>query len=347
LANDRAPGDPDHGPLRARPNRMICIACQSELAESALSCPQCLRLIHMVELEDFATRARAAWRIGNFAEERALWEQSLKLLPESTVQYRSIAARIEEIDQLAAAAASHGGGWKKASKLGVGPMVALILTKGKFLLLGLTKLGTLLSMAASIGVYWAIYGWALAAGLVFSIYIHEMGHVAAIRRYGFPASAPMFIPGFGAFIQLRGARVPPIPDARIGLAGPLYGLGAALAAYAAFLVTQAPVWAVIAHFGAQINLFNLIPVWQLDGSRGFHALTRQERGIVLGATVVLALLTGGTLLWLIALGATYRMFTKDWETEPDRQGLLQFLGLLAAFSIVIALTAHPAAIPAR
>ena len=56
-----------------------------------------------------------------------------------------------------------------------------------------------------------------------------------IRRYGFPAGAPVFIPGFGAFIQLRGMHLPPIPDSRIGLAGPIYGLGAALAALAASL----------------------------------------------------------------------------------------------------------------
>jgi Zn-dependent protease len=84
-------------------------------------------------------------------------------------------------------------------------------------------MGTLLAMLASLGVYWTMYGWAFAAGLVISIYIHEMGHVAAIRRYGFPASAPKFIPGFGALIQLRGVRPPPVPDARIGLAGPLMG----------------------------------------------------------------------------------------------------------------------------
>ena len=75
--------------------------------------------------------------------------------------------------------------------MGAGPLVLLLLTKGKFLLLGLTKMGTLLTMLASLGVYWAMYGWAFALGLIVSIYIHEMGHVAAIRRYGFPASAPM------------------------------------------------------------------------------------------------------------------------------------------------------------
>src|SRR5205823_28674 len=101
----------------------------------------------------------------------------------------------------------------------------------------LTKIGTLLTMFASLGVYWALYGWALALGVVISIYIHEMGHVAMIRHYGFPASAPMFIPGLGAFIRLRGVHLPPIPDARIGLAGPVYGLGAALAALAVYYVT--------------------------------------------------------------------------------------------------------------
>jgi Zn-dependent protease len=195
-------------------------------------------------------------------------------------------------------------------------------------------------------VYWALYGWAFALGLILSIYIHEMGHVAAIRRYGFPASAPMFIPGFGAFIQLRGVRLPPVPEARVGLAGPLYGLGAAVAALACYYLTGAKIWAVIAHFGAIVNCFNLIPVWQLDGSRGMRSLTRLERGIVLAAAASLWMLTGTPMLGLISLGCIYRMFTRDWQNEPDREGLIQFVGLLAAFAIISALTATPAMVPA-
>jgi Zn-dependent protease len=218
-----------------------------------------------------------------------------------------------------------------------------LLTKGKFLLLGLTKIGTLITMLASLGVYWALYGWALAAGLVFSIYIHEMGHVAVIRRYGLPASAPMFIPGLGAFIQLRGVKLPPIPDARVGLAGPVYGLGASLAALAIYLVTHAKVWGVIANFSAMINLFNLIPVWQLDGSRGMHSMTRYHRGAVLASAGTLWLMTSNPMLLLITIGCSYRMFTRDWETEPDNHGLLQYVGLLAGFSAVVAMSAAAAA----
>ena len=58
----------------------------------------------------------------------------------------------------------------------------LLVSKLKFLLLGLTKASTFISMFAFFGVYWSIYGWPLALGLVLSIYIHEMGHVAMLRR---------------------------------------------------------------------------------------------------------------------------------------------------------------------
>ena len=49
--------------------------------------------------------------------------------------------------------------------------------------------------------------------------------------------------------------------------------------------------AAIAHTGAWINLFNLLPVWQLDGNRGFAPLARDGRLAVAGAFV------GG---WMIA-----------------------------------------------
>ena len=210
----------------------------------------------------------------------------------------------------------------------------LLLGKGKALLLGLTKIGTLLTMFASLGVYWALYGWGLAIGVILSIYVHEMGHVIAIRRYGFKATPPMFIPGFGALIRMRNVRLPPIPDSRIGLAGPIYGLGATLVALAIYSLTHVKVWGAIAHFGAIVNLFNLIPVWQLDGSRGVRSLTRAQRGIVLTTAAGLWALTSTPMLSLICLVCGYRMFTRDWQKEPDNTGLFQFVGLLVALTLV-------------
>ena len=216
--------------------------------------------------------------------------------------------------------------------------ILLALTKGKLLLLGLTKLSTLGSMLLSIGLYWSIYGWKFALGFVLSIYVHEMGHVSALAYYGIPATAPMFIPFFGAVVRLKAYPANPSQDARVGLAGPLWGLGAALVAMGIYLVTGSMLWAAIARTGAWINLFNLIPVWQLDGGRGFRALTRQQRVIVLVAAVALWMITSETVLLLIALGAVYRCFSKDWPEEPDNTALLQFAGLLAALSVVYLLT---------
>lgn len=315
-----------------------CAGCQSEVEESALSCPECRRLLHAGQLEDLAARAREAWRIGDFASERRLWEQALALLPQDTAQFAAIRARVAELEQQAAdAEAARSQGWRAASA-GIGPVLLLLLSKGKLLLLGFTKFGTLLTMAASLGVYWTMYGWAFALGLVLSIYIHEMGHVVELRRYGFPASAPMFIPGLGAFIRMRGVKVPPLVDSRIGLAGPVYGAGAAIVALAIFRVTSAPIWSAIAHFGAVLNLFNLIPVWQLDGSRGFHSMTRAHRFYVVMLAAGLWMWIGNPMLFLIAAVGAWRLFTRDWQAHPDTGGALRFAALLAVLTMVGALS---------
>jgi Zn-dependent protease len=324
---------------------MTCPDCGEALDTGALSCPRCSRLTHAARLESLAAEARAAALRADHRAERAAWEQAISLLPADTVQYRSIQGRLTQLPQEPEHTAGPHFSWKKVL-IAVGPTAFLLwkikaiplflLGKGKLLLLGFTKAGTLLSMAASLGVYWSMYGWWFALGLVLSIYIHEMGHVAALRHYGIPAGAPMFIPGFGAFIRLRALNLDPVRDARIGLAGPLYGLGAALVAFAMYIFTGLKVWAVIAHFGALINLFNLIPVWQLDGSRGLRSMTLRQRRILLWTCVALWLISSGPMLLLVIGGLIYRMFRKDAAPEPDRPGLIYYIGLLAALSWVMA-----------
>jgi len=91
-----------------------------------------------------------------------------------------------------------------------------------------------------------------------------------------------------------------------------------------------------------INIFNLTPVWTLDGSRGFTSQTRQQRLIILAAAGILWWVTGEVMLGLVTLGAAYRIFTKDAAQEPDNVGMAQFLGLLAALSAVAILAARHA-----
>ena len=123
----------------------------------------------------------------------------------------------------------------------------------------------------------------------------------------------------------------PAEDARVGLAGPIWGLGASLAAGAAFVATANPYWAAIARSGAWLNLLNLLPVWQLDGGRGFNALTRTQRWAVVAACAALWLVTGEGLLVLLGLAGAARAFGPGAE-RPDQGALAQFVFLLVALS---------------
>ncbi len=322
----------------------ICSGCGSQTETVALSCPECGAPVHLQRIQELAAQAQSAAAAGDSALARSLWAQLMTLLPEDAPERRDVSARIAELDTQIAGPSDGKRTLGHKGAAGLGPAALLlwkiktialvVLAKGKLLLLGLTKFSTLLSMFASLGVYWAIYGWRFALGIVISIYIHEMGHVQALRRYGVAASAPMFIPGFGAFIRLRAAHLTPEQDARTGLAGPLYGLAAAVIALGVYLATGARIWAAIAQFGAIVNLFNLIPVWQLDGGRGFHSLTRNQRIVVLCTAALLWYATGESMLLLITLGCAYRLFTKDAAEEPDAICLQQFAALLVALAAI-------------
>jgi Zn-dependent protease len=126
--------------------------------------------------------------------------------------------------------------------------------------------GTLLSLVVSFGGYALFYGPWFAVALVTMIFVHEMGHVVEIRRQGMQASAPIFIPFLGAAIFQRSHPTDALKQAQIGIAGPIAGTIGATAAFALYGSTHSPVLLLAALIGFYLNLFNLIPVWQLDGS---------------------------------------------------------------------------------
>ena len=213
-------------------------------------------------------------------------------------------------------------------------IVVFIATKAKLLLLGLSKSTTLFTMLLSLGVYWAAWGWKFGLGVVLSIYVHEMGHVAELRKFGIRATAPMFLPGLGAIVRLHQYPQTPREDARIGLAGPLWGLGASVATLVLYYATQLPIIAAIATVGAWINLFNLLPVWQLDGARGFRSLSRQQRWIALAVIAATWAFTQEGLLVLLGIGAAFQCFAKNASTEGDARGLITYAGLVVSLALL-------------
>lgn len=295
-----------------------------------------MTLSQQQEFDALVEHAKLAGQARDWQGARQAWAKALEFVPPDSEEYRVVRTRIENIDlQL-----SDKSAWKKRfAKLGpIGTFLLVALSKGKLLLLGLTKLSTFASMLAFFAVYWSLFGWKFALGFVMSIYIHEMGHVMALRKYNIAASAPMFIPFFGAFVRMKQYPGNVGEDARVGLAGPLYGLGSAVVAWLAAITTGLPVWYAIAHTAAWLNLFNLLPIWQLDGGRGFRALTRMQRGIAGVAAIGIWAFTHQTILLLIALGAGYRLFSRDYPAEDDNVVLVQYVGLIILLSLLMLMT---------
>lgn len=331
----------------------ICRSCGGEIAPALLACPACHRLVHADRLNQLAAAAEEAEGRDDPTAALVAWREALDLLPPQTKQYGAIAERVAELGRRvdarpATRPASDGqsaGGWSTGAASGVVGGLALLLWKFKFvaglllgkaklLILGLTKAGTFFSMFAAVGVYWTAFGFWFALGLMLSIYVHEMGHVAALSRYGVRAGAPLFVPGVGAFVRLRQDFHDPRQDARVALAGPIWGLGAALFCALVFGVTDEPIWKALAQFGALINLFNLIPIWQLDGGRVFRSLGRPQRWLAVAALATAWTITEDGMLMLLMILGAFRAATDPTRPAPDRGALVQYVGLVAALSFL-------------
>jgi Zn-dependent protease len=348
-----------------------CPACGGEVAPGLLSCPSCRRLVHANRLKELAQTAETAERDGELAPALASWRDALTLLPPESRQHAAISDRVNRLSLRVEAAPApvasastpradktqteptHSSRWSGGAVTGIIGTIALavwkfkfaavlLLGKAKFLLLGLTKASTFLSMFLTFGVYWTVFGAWFALGFVLSIYIHEMGHVAALLRYGYRASAPLFIPGLGALIRLQQDFTDPRQDARVGLAGPIWGLGAAVFCGGVFALTGQPIWAALAKFGAWVNLFNLTPVWQLDGGRAFRGLNRSQRWLATAAIATAWSVTADGLLILMTIVGVARTALDKPNDRPDNTVLAQYVALIAALA---ALAQLPVALP--
>src|SRR5215467_8635115 len=142
-----------------------------------------------------------------------------------------------------------------------------VIKYGGLVLLKLPAFATLASALVSVGAWALLYGsWWAGVAIVVMIFIHEMGHVVEIRRQGMAATAPIFVPFLGAAIFQRSHPTDALKQAQIGMAGPIAGTIGATVAYVLYLVNGWDVLLLAATIGFFLNLFNLLPVWQLDGS---------------------------------------------------------------------------------
>lgn len=223
-----------------------------------------------------------------------------------------------------------------------GLLAAMALILGKFggklwalvKVLALAK-GPVLTMLLTIVTYALFLGWPFAVGFVFLLFIHEMGHVIAIRWKGGEASLPYFIPFLGAFVRLRTQFHDPRDDAFVGIAGPIAGTLAAIACWGVYGWNGSVLMLFLSYVGFFLNLFNLLPVYPLDGGRVARAIHRKLWGAGLAVAAGIAVMRPNLVMFLILIFG----FMEFWRMRkvPDRwiptasrvrYGLLYF-GLVA------------------
>ena len=166
--------------------------------------------------------------------------------------------------------------------------------------------------AASAATYAYLFSWKFALALLLQLFVHEYGHVHAMRRTGMRVRGMYFVPLLGAVAVSEDAFTSRRQQAYVALNGPVWGSALALVPAALWLWTRDPAYASVCAWWALINLFNLIPVSPLDGGRVLQALAYSFSSILgvaltvvgLGAAVLIGTQLGYGLVWLVAaLGA--------------------------------------------
>jgi Zn-dependent protease len=207
----------------------------------------------------------------------------------------------------------------------LGAAIVALLAKLKSILVLVPKLKLLAStgtILVSLAAYALLWGWPFAAGFIALLFVHEMGHVIALRREGIKASAPMFIPFLGALITARSLGQNALAEARVGLAGPILGTIGSAACILVWHATGNSLWEALAFTGFFLNLFNLLPVVPLDGGRAMAAMAPWMWFVGFVALIPLAFIFPNPIIFLILVFAgleTYKRWKLRRSASPQQQ----------------------------
>jgi len=215
------------------------------------------------------------------------------------------------------------------------------------------KSSKILFATASFGAWSAVFNWKFALMLMGSIFLHELGHIRAMKAYGMKTKGVYFIPFLGAAAVTEESFPTRKAESVIALWGPIWGFILAMIFFDLYLWTGWPMVAAIAAWIAMVNLFNLLPINPLDGGRIVKSLAFSLSNttglLVLCLGFVFAFLLSmkfglSLIVLLLIIGFMETMFeflsvteqnyqkvllenlSKLFDVEPDSEKILQRIG---------------------
>ncbi len=208
------------------------------------------------------------------------------------------------------------------AKSKVGPLAILVKIGPKLGALGLKllkglKAGKVIFAVASLAAYSYLFTWQFAVLILFMLFVHESGHIWAMKKCGMKTKGIYFIPFLGAAAVTDEEFKSRNDESFIAIMGPIWGLALSLIALVVYDMTNNPFFAATASWFAMINLFNLIPINPLDGGRiaksiafSLHSrLGYLVMAVGLIATIILAIkVRFGLFLLLFVIGSLELFF---------------------------------------
>lgn len=179
------------------------------------------------------------------------------------------------------------------------------------------------------------------------ISFHEQGHVWAMNRLNIPNKGFYLTPLGGAAIPLEDPKTE-TESLIMFIMGPLWGCFQSLFFWTLYLILNYDFFMYAAGFSAMINLFNLLPIYPLDGGQIVLSLAESCRAKS-GLWVLIGSLIGSIFLFiwlkhivmfiiiLYTILNLYQVIKRD-QIRPapmDFKGVL--LGITAYVSLIIAL----------
>lgn len=135
--------------------------------------------------------------------------------------------------------------------------------------------------------------WAFLGSLVVVIFLHEMGHLAAMWAFDYQDLRMFFIPFFGAAASGRKRTATASQRAIVSLMGPLPGIFIGIGLGLLWIRSGSATAGMFAALFLALNVLNLLPVMPLDGGRFFDTILFSRWP---GLQFVVSLATGALLL---------------------------------------------------
>jgi len=176
-------------------------------------------------------------------------------------------------------------------------------------------------------IWWISGSWVIAVAAIWGLLVHEYGHVLAMNRLGMGPARIYIIPFLGGVAKSQRLPASEWHGVLVSLAGPAFGLLAAIPFFALFIATGQGMWLQGVFIIALINLVNLAPAPPLDGSKALGPVLARihpvlEKVVIglIGALVVLWGVTNGSWIFaaFLALALVGHLRRGAWRPDGRR-----------------------------